>query len=107
MIPLQLRINVTAPMLRLFCSCSFYNRGCVNNHSMTTKFMPSLTALQAPAPLLHIRTASRVAFRAISSMARLHPCHADPLLSRRLSTAQRSTRGVAPRSNAARWRMRR
>jgi hypothetical protein len=34
-------------------------------------------------------------------MARLHPCHADPLLSRRLSTAKRSTRGVAPRSNTA------
>jgi hypothetical protein len=58
----------------------------------------------APAPLLHIRTASaysRAAFRAISSMARLHPCHVDPRFSRRLSTAQRSTRGVAPRNNAA------
>jgi hypothetical protein len=55
-------------------------------------------------PLLYIRTASaysRAALRAISSMARLHPCHVDPQLSRRLSTPQRSTRGVAPRNNAA------
>ncbi len=52
----------------------------MNNHSMTRKFVSSMTALQ---PLLHMRTASR----AISSTARLHPCHADPLLSRRFSTA--------------------
>ena len=52
----------------------------------------------------YIRTASaysRAAFCAIPSMPHLHPCHADHQLSRRHSTPQRSTRGIALRNNAA------